>query len=237
MQRRPLTQSSPASSARWWSSAGRPTFLGPTPRCLHQAADPKPGRVLAGPEAPGCRVVKSRACREPSAASATASDHAALTPVHPCMSDISWVDPGRHPGAASPEVARRMSRLRRRDNGPEMAVRRLLHARGMRYRVCYRIPGQRRRTIDIAFPRARVAVYIDGCFWHGCPEHRHIPKSNAEWWTAKIRMNRARDTAATVQLETLGWTVLRFWEHEPPELVVTSILTQLATQASPKATH
>jgi DNA mismatch endonuclease (patch repair protein) len=113
-----------------------------------------------------------------------------------------------------------------------MAVRRLLHARGARYRVCFRIPEQRRRTIDIAFLGARLAVYIDGCFWHGCPEHLHIPKANAAWWLRKIEMNQARDASATAQLEALGWTVLRFWEHEEPAAVVSAILDQL-TQRRP----
>ncbi|WP_369134657.1 very short patch repair endonuclease [Modestobacter sp. I12A-02662] len=117
-----------------------------------------------------------------------------------------------------------MSRLRRRDNKPEIAVRRLLTAAGLRYRVAYRIPGQRRRTMDIAVPRRKLAVYIDGCFWHSCPEHLHLPKANADWWIRKMEMNRARDAASTAQLEALGWTVLRFWEHEPPADVAAAIL-------------
>jgi DNA mismatch endonuclease (patch repair protein) len=121
-----------------------------------------------------------------------------------------------------------MSTLRRRDNKPEMAVRRILHAAGARYRVCHRIPGQRRRTIDIAFLGARVAVYIDGCFWHGCPDHEHPPKANAAWWTAKIAMNKARDAAATAQLHELGWTVLRFWQHESPNGVASAVLAEVA---------
>ena len=128
-----------------------------------------------------------------------------------------------------------MSTLRKRDNGPEMAVRRLLHARGARYRVCFRIPEQRRRTIDIAFVRARLAVYIDGCFWHGCPEHLHMPKANSDWWVAKLAMNQARDASATAQLRSLGWTVLRFWEHESPEEVVRQVVATLEarTQGRP----
>ncbi|RFU21157.1 very short patch repair endonuclease [Geodermatophilus marinus] len=141
--------------------------------------------------------------------------------------DSPRLDPGPHPGATSAEISRRMSRLRRRDNRPEMAVRRLLYARGLRYRVCFRIPGQRRRTIDIVFVGARLAVYIDGCFWHGCPEHQHMPKANTSWWVQKMAMNRARDAAATAQLEGLGWTVLRFWEHEDPKAVVTTIVARL----------
>jgi DNA mismatch endonuclease (patch repair protein) len=125
-----------------------------------------------------------------------------------------------------------MSRLRRRDNGPEMAVRRLLRAGGIGYRVCLRVPGQRRRTIDIAFPGARLAVYVDGCFWHGCPLHLHVPKANHEWWTAKLAMNAARDAAVVEQLTELGWTVLRFWEHEPAEDVVARICAELGRDAA-----
>ena len=123
-----------------------------------------------------------------------------------------------------------MSRVKRRDNGPELAVRSLLHAAGLRYRVAWPLPGQRRRTIDIAFTRARLAVYIDGCFWHGCPAHGTAPKANAVWWADKIANNRARDTAATTQLEALGWAVLRFWEHEPPDDVVRQIRAKLGGQ-------
>jgi len=116
-----------------------------------------------------------------------------------------------------------MRAVLRRDNRPELAVRKLLHADGLRYRVAYPIPGQRRRTIDIAFTRARLAVYIDGCFWHGCPVHATSPKVNRAWWVEKIAANRARDAAATEQLEALGWAVLRFWEHEPAGSVVRAV--------------
>ena len=120
-----------------------------------------------------------------------------------------------------------MSRLRRRDNDPEMAVRRLLHAAGLRHRVAYRIPGQRRRTVDVAIPGCKLAVYLDGCFWHGCPEHMHLPKANRNWWVRKLAMNRARDAASTAQLRDLDWTVLRFWEHEPPDRVAAAVLDQV----------
>lgn len=106
-----------------------------------------------------------------------------------------------------------MSRLRRRDNEAELAVRRLLHAAGYRYRVAYPVPGMPRRTIDIAFTRAKVAVFIDGCFWHGCAEHGTKPSSNSEWWATKLAANMARDRDTTQWLESQGWTVLRFWEH------------------------
>lgn len=109
-----------------------------------------------------------------------------------------------------------MSQVKKRDNGPELAVRRLLHTSGLRYRVAFPVPEQRRRTIDIAFTRQRLAIYIDGCFWHGCPTHGTSPKANADWWVRKIDTNRARDADVTAQLEALGWIVMRFWEHEDP---------------------
>lgn len=127
--------------------------------------------------------------------------------------------PGPHPGASNEAVSRRMSTLRRRDNSHELAVRRALHAMGMRYRVAWPSPGQRRRSIDIAFTRARVAVFLDGCFWHGCPRHGTVPRSNTDWWRTKLAANRARDESATHQLTELGWVVLRFWEHEQPSQV------------------
>ena len=107
-----------------------------------------------------------------------------------------------------------MSVLRRRDTRPELELRRRLHALGLRYRVAYPIPGQRRRTIDVAFTRARVAVFVDGCFWHGCPEHGTRSAANSEWWRAKMTANRARDLDSTRVLEAMGWRVLRVWEHE-----------------------
>ena len=119
-----------------------------------------------------------------------------------------------HPGAVTPEVSARMSRLRRRDNAREVEVRRLLHAAGYRFRVAYPVPGNRRRTIDVAFTRARVAVFLDGCFWHGCPEHGTRPRSNQAWWSSKLEANRLRDRDTDRTLEDMGWEVARFWEHE-----------------------
>ncbi|MFD4942355.1 very short patch repair endonuclease [Streptomyces sp. NPDC058409] len=117
---------------------------------------------------------------------------------------------------SSPDVSARMSRQASRDTAPEVAVRKLLHASGYRYRLNERVPGMSRRTIDIAFTRAKVAVLIDGCFWHGCPAHATQPKANAEWWRQKLDRNMARDLETTEHLTEAGWTVLRFWEHEPP---------------------
>lgn len=123
------------------------------------------------------------------------------------------------PVPSSAQVSLRMSKQGRRDTEPEMAVRRLLYAAGLRYRLQRKVPGMPRRSIDIAFPGARVAVFLDGCFWHGCPEHATSPRSNAEWWRTKLDRNMARDTETTERLRSEGWTVLRFWEHEAPELV------------------
>ncbi|MET7490829.1 very short patch repair endonuclease [Streptomyces sp900116325] len=125
---------------------------------------------------------------------------------------------------SSPEVSARMSRQASRDTAPEVAVRRLLHAAGYRYRLNERVPGMSRRTIDIAFTRAKVAVMIDGCFWHGCPEHATQPKANAEWWRLKLDRNMARDTETTEHLAAAGWTVLRFWEHEAPSRVADRVV-------------
>lgn len=114
---------------------------------------------------------------------------------------------------------------RRRDTGPEKRIRQLLHAQGLRYRVDLplRPGGQGLIRPDIAFTRARLAVFIDGCFWHGCPEHKGRPKTNVHYWEPKIEGNAARDQQQTAALQRAGWKVLRFWEHEDPELVTQAI--------------
>jgi DNA mismatch endonuclease (patch repair protein) len=117
-------------------------------------------------------------------------------------------------------VRDRMARQRRTDTAPEMLLRRELHRRGMRFRVNYAflLPGLTRRRCDVAFTRSKVAVFVDGCFWHGCPLHATSPKSNAPWWAEKLASNVARDLDTNARLGTAGWTVLRFWEHEDPVL-------------------
>ena len=121
------------------------------------------------------------------------------------------------PPASSAAARATMVANRRRDTGPELALRRALHARGLRYRVDHPLPFDRRRRADVVFPRARVAVFVDGCFWHGCPEHGTMPKANRAFWRDKIARNRARDADTDRRLADLGWTVLRFWEHEDVE--------------------
>jgi DNA mismatch endonuclease (patch repair protein) len=99
----------------------------------------------------------------------------------------------------------------------ELLVRRILHARGMQYWVDNRMVPESRSRADIAFTRQRIAIYIAGCFWHSCPEHHHLPKANADYWVPKLRRNVERDAEVTGILRSLGWTVLRIWEHEPPQ--------------------
>jgi DNA mismatch endonuclease (patch repair protein) len=122
----------------------------------------------------------------------------------------------REPFASSDAVHRRMSAQRRRDTGPELAVRKGLHAMGLRYRVnAQPLPDLRRRA-DIVFVREDVAVFIDGCFWHGCPVHgRRRYVVNDWYWPDKIARNQRRDADTDRCLREAGWTVVRVWEHEP----------------------
>jgi len=117
---------------------------------------------------------------------------------------------------------------RGRDTGPELALRRVLHARGLRYRVDHPLPFDRRRRADIAFTRAKVAVFMDGCFWHGCPEHGVTPRTNTDFWVGKIARNRERDADTVRRLDEVGWVVLRFWEHEPVEECASDVAAAVA---------
>lgn len=117
-----------------------------------------------------------------------------------------------------------MSRLARRDNLVEMRLRRSLHARGLRYRVHAPVPGNRRRTIDVAFTRARLAVFVDGCFWHACPDHGTDPRTNSEWWQWKLGRTVARDRDTDRLLREAGWEVVRIWEHEDVETAVERVV-------------
>jgi DNA mismatch endonuclease, patch repair protein len=119
------------------------------------------------------------------------------------------------PPASSADALRRMRSQRQRDTKGELELRSLLHRRGLRFRVHALLPGLRRRS-DIVFTRARVLVFVDGCFWHGCPEHGTWPKENADWWREKIEANQRRDRDTDARLTAAGWTVIRVWEHEDP---------------------
>lgn len=109
-----------------------------------------------------------------------------------------------------------MQAIRSRDTKPERLIRRLVHANGLRYRVAAKPLPDLRRTADMVFRSAKVAVFIDGCYWHGCPVHYVSPKTNPGYWSDKVARNIARDRDTDQRLAEAGWTVLRFWEHEPP---------------------
>lgn len=115
-----------------------------------------------------------------------------------------------------------MQATRRRDTPGELALRAALRKLGLRYRVDFHISGTRRRA-DVAFVGTKVAVFVDGCFWHGCPEHGTWPKANADWWRAKIEENRRRDRDTDQTLISEGWAVLRFWAHCDPEKAASQI--------------
>lgn len=133
--------------------------------------------------------------------------------------------------ASTPGVRRSMLSNRRRDTAPELRVRRLLHVAGFRYRVDYAPLGGRLRA-DIVFTRLRVAVFIDGCFWHGCPQHATLPKTNSDYWLPKLERNIERDRATDALLRDAGWTVLRYWEHEAPADVAKAVATAIRTAAA-----
>lgn len=121
---------------------------------------------------------------------------------------MSRVSPSSH------EASRRMARVRQKGTRAELNLRRILHARGLRYRLHVPLLTKPRRVADIVFPRVRIAVFVDGCFWHGCPEHASWPKSNAAFWREKIETNRFRDADTDQRLNVLGWKIVRIWEHE-----------------------
>jgi len=109
-----------------------------------------------------------------------------------------------------------MRSTKQKNTPAEVALRRELHRRGFRYRVDYPMPDITRARPDIAFPRAKVAIFVDGCFWHSCPIHATRPRANREWWEAKLAANVERDRRHDRELEAAGWTVFHVWEHEDP---------------------
>lgn len=114
---------------------------------------------------------------------------------------------------------------RGKDTGPELALRSALHRRGLRYRVHRRVERAVRTSVDIAFGPSRVAVFVNGCFWHRCPIHGTVPKANREWWLEKLERNVQRDRHNDAALAAHGWTVIRVWEHEDIEQVADEIAT------------
>ena len=118
------------------------------------------------------------------------------------------------PRPSSLHVQRRFEQQRVKDTDPELRLRRELHARGLRYRVDRQVVKGLRRRADLLFVGPKVAVFVDGCFWHRCSEHFVVPKANRDWWVDKIDRNVARDRDTDAQLEKAGWRVVRIWEHE-----------------------
>lgn len=126
----------------------------------------------------------------------------------------------RRPKPLSELVSRQMSAMPSRDTSTEMAFRRELHSRGLRYRTHLKtLPGKP----DIAFTRARIAVFVDGCFWHRCPDHGTTPKNNGKWWADKLEANVARDRRNDDYLQRLGWITVHVWEHEDPSTAAEAI--------------
>lgn len=121
------------------------------------------------------------------------------------------------PTPSSEAALARMKAAKPRDTAPEKALRSALHRKGLRFRIDEKPIGSLNRKADIVFRSAKVAIFVDGCFWHGCPVHGTLAKANAEFWSQKIRQNRERDTDTTKCLKAAGWKVIRVWEHEDPE--------------------
>jgi DNA mismatch endonuclease (patch repair protein) len=110
-----------------------------------------------------------------------------------------------------------------RDTKPELALRSAVHRLGLRYRVSAKPLAELRRTADLVFPRAKVAVFLDGCFWHGCPEHHTVASANARFWADKVEGNRVRDRDTDGRLAAAGWVSVRIWEHEDPQLAARKV--------------
>ncbi len=129
---------------------------------------------------------------------------------------------------ATPQVRARMQRTLQRNNDCERRVRSLLHRSGLRFRIHFRPVPARGTEADIAFPRQRIAVMMDGCYWHGCLQHASRPRRNAEWWADKLDGNIARDRRNDAVLKEAGWQVMRFWEHEDPTAVASDVALSVA---------
>ncbi|MFD8159643.1 very short patch repair endonuclease [Streptomyces malaysiensis] len=140
-----------------------------------------------------------------------------------------WTPPE---GSWASSAANRRSMLgnRNRDTSPELLLRSLVHAAGLRYRVAAKPLPEMRRTADMVFRPVKVAVFIDGCFWHGCPEHFVMPKSHRPYWEDKISRNIQRDRDTDNRLVEAGWLVLRFWEHLEPQACAVTVIEAVAAR-------
>ena len=139
------------------------------------------------------------------------------------------ISPLPYPQPVNTAARNRMRANRRANTRPEIRLRSVLHRRGFRFRKDFPIHLNGRRIVypDIAFTKKLVAVFVDGCFWHSCPEHGTTPKSNQDYWIPKLRQNAERDRDVSRQLQIAGWSVVRVWEHESPEQAVETILLHL----------
>ncbi|GHG58123.1 very short patch repair endonuclease [Streptomyces griseocarneus] len=153
--------------------------------------------------------------------------------------DTEWTPP-EGSWASSAARRRNMQAIRSRDTKPEQLIRRLVHAQGLRYRVHARPIPDLRRTADLVFRPVKVAVFIDGCYWHGCPEHYLAPRINAGYWSEKVARNMARDRDTDERLIAEGWLVLRFWEHESSDAcslkIVSTVRNRRAELGFPPST-
>ena len=141
----------------------------------------------------------------------------------------------RAPKASSEFVRRVMTSIASVDTFPEQVLRSALHRRGLRFRKNARPEKDIRIVVDIVFPRRKVCVFVDGCFWHKCPVHFSIPKTNSDWWIEKIEDNVARDIRQSSVLSQRGWSVLRVWEHEVQSANLPSLCERIQTLLSEKA--
>jgi DNA mismatch endonuclease (patch repair protein) len=141
------------------------------------------------------------------------------------------------PAYASPSAvrSRNMAAVKRSNTKPEIAVRHALHAAGLRYRKDYPLRlGRKLIRPDIAFTRLRVAVFIDGCFWHSCPRHGEVPATNVGFWSAKLEANTARDREQNRLLADAGWFVVRIWEHEPLDAAIATVRAAITSRSAVK---
>lgn len=150
----------------------------------------------------------------------------------PTMIQSTRATDGASPQRPTPGRARNMAAIKRTDTRPERVLRSILHRAGLRFRKDLRIQcSDRWVRPDIIFTRRRIAVFVDGCFWHSCPEHGRQPQVNTGYWSPKLSKNVARDRAADDALKQAGWTVVRVWEHEDPAQAAKRIV-ELVSSAS-----
>jgi DNA mismatch endonuclease (patch repair protein) len=137
-----------------------------------------------------------------------------------------------YPAPSNASVSAVMRANKRENTRPEVAVRSILHRQGHRFRKHIRIDaGEVRVRPDVAFTRQKLAVFIDGCFWHGCPDHGNAPRANATYWRWKLARNKSRDIRVDTALRQAGWTVLRLWEHVPAEEAAEVVVSHLGNAA------